>query len=159
MAEWRILQSNTILFPGLILPSLSAIWYEMSKKAAEPLPQPSEKMNPSSLGLRPYLEIIVELCQSLDREGLQQCILALAKQVQPADRQVFLQNFRTLLLKNEHQAVAVSQVEESFLMSEVESLRQEIENRLKSLEKISWDDSGDDDRCQANPNHDRKMLH
>ena len=116
-------------------------------------------MNPTSLALRPYLEILEGLCRSLDRNGLQQCILALAKQVQPADRQVFLQNFRTLLPETEQQAIAVSHVEEFFLMSEVESLRKEIENRLKSLEEISWDDSGDDDRHQSNPNHDRKMLH
>jgi len=116
-------------------------------------------MNPSSLALRPYLEILEELCRSLDRNGLQQCILALAKQVQPADRQVFLQNFRTLLPENEHRATAVSHVEESFLMSEVESLRKEIENRLKSLVEISWDDSGDDDRHQSNSTNDRKMLH
>lgn len=111
-------------------------------------------MTRTSLSLQSYLDTLEELCRSLDRNGLEQCILALAKQVQPADRQVFLQNFRTLLPENDHRSMAVSQVEESFLLSEVESLRQEIENRLKSLQGISWDDSAEDDRQPS-----RKMLH
>ena len=115
-------------------------------------------MNRSTLSLRPYIESIEELCRSLDRDALQQCILALAKQVQPADRQVFLQNLRAVSPENEHRQVAVALLEETFLQSEIENLRQEMGSRLASLaETSSWDDPGDDERSSW-PDGDPELV-
>lgn len=91
-------------------------------------------MNDSSLALRPYLENIEELCRVLDRDSLLQCILALAKQVQPGDRQIFLQNFRAILPGNEHRDIALSTLEESFLLNEIEHIRKEIVRRIESID-------------------------
>lgn len=116
-------------------------------------------MNRSPLALRPYIEIIEEFCRSLDRDSLQQCLLALAKQVKPEDRQVFLQNLRSILPANEHREVAASMIEETFLLNEMESIRKEIGNRLASLADASdWHDSGDDDRLQARSDKDPELL-
>lgn len=123
-------------------------------------PQPINPMNPPPLSLQQYLDNLEELCQPLDRNILQQCILALAKQVKPEDRRIFLQNFRSFLPGSEHRELAASMVEESFLMNEMESIKRAVENRLRSLKEISsFRDSGEDDLQPANSFHDRKILH
>jgi hypothetical protein len=96
------------------------------------------------MALGAYLESIESLCRSLDREALQQCILALASQVKAEDRQVFLQNFKTLIPDNEHQDLAISGLEESFLLSEIDNIRQEILKRIEFLDESSRSCDDDD---------------
>ncbi len=117
-------------------------------------------MNPPSLSLQPYLKILEDLCRPLDRHALRQCILALAKQVRPEDRQVFLQNFRTILPGNDHRDLAVSMIEETFLLNEIDNIRKEVENRLKSVEEISSrGDDNNDGRQSWSETGGKKMLH
>lgn len=115
-------------------------------------------MNPPSLSLRSYLETLEEICRPLDRHALRQCILALAKQVRPEDRRVFLQNFRAILPENDHRDAAVAMIEETFLLNEIESIRKEVENRLKSVEEISSRGDSEDKGCRSWPAAERKKI-
>lgn len=62
-----------------------------------------------------------------------QCILALAEQVEPQNRQVFLDNFRSTIPREEPREVAVPTTGESFLLGEIEDFRVEIEARIESI--------------------------
>lgn len=116
-------------------------------------------MTPPSLALGLYLEKIEELCRSLDRESLQQCILVLAKQVNPADRRVFLHNLRSVAPGGAHRELAAAMIEETFLMNEIATLRKEIENRMVALADASfWDKSDNDDRQGTGSDIDPKLL-
>lgn len=88
-----------------------------------------------------------------------QCILALAEQVEPQNRQVFLDNFRSTIPGEEPREVAVPTTGESFLLGEIEELREEVEARIESIQDGTfWDDYDDDDWHDPYSDEDPDLL-
>ncbi len=103
-------------------------------------------METTQLALRPYLETIEKHCRLLDRESLIQLICDMARQVEPATRNDFLQSFLSSLPETKKQSVLVNETSDNELLTEIEELRQEIQARIESIENGTyWDDPDDDD--------------
>ncbi len=98
--------------------------------------------------LRPYLETIEKQCQPLQREELIELILNLAKQMEPGERNSFLQTFRSAIPGNNPQPVNHSLHQDKELLCEINGLRHEIEDRIRSIEDGTyWDNPDDEDEC------------
>lgn len=110
-------------------------------------------MTEHSLPLDKYLDILEGLCRPFDRNSLLQCILALAKQVKPEDRGVFLENFRSLLPDSREMALPA---EELLLLSEMAAMKKAIENRLRALKGLA---ALETEEKEADPSTDRRLLH
>lgn len=103
-------------------------------------------MNTPQPALRPYLEIIEQQCQLLDRDQLIQLILDLAKQIDPGQRNNFLETFQSILPIEGKQTTADSKTALPELQAEIEEFNKRLRARASSIEDGSyWDDPDDDD--------------
>lgn len=102
-------------------------------------------MDTAKLALKPYLEKIEQLCAPLDKESLTRLILDLARQATVAERGDFLGSILALLAGKAQPFPTDSPVFDSGLLKEIAELREEILDRITSIEDGSyWDDPDDD---------------
>lgn len=89
------------------------------------------------LALKPFLETIEKRCVSLTREQLLDTLLGLAQTVPQDKRQQFLQNLtRSQTLKVE--VAPLSEDNHDSLVDSIQSLREEVEERMASIEDGSY---------------------
>lgn len=104
-------------------------------------------MKKNKIALKPYLDTIAGYCDTLSTEALAKIIIGLAKGVPTAERVNFLKRIESLLPGGPPKPVFdIEPVEE--ILSEIQALRESIEERIKSIEDGSyWDypDEWEDD--------------
>ncbi len=98
------------------------------------------KSTSPKMALKPYLEALKAHCEALSKEGLIETILNLAQEVPVAERGEFLEKIRALSPEVAPQAREAEKNFEAILFERIAALREEIEERISSIEDGTyWD--------------------
>ncbi len=97
------------------------------------------------IALRPYIEAIREHCGNLSKEELVETIISLAQDVPVRERAEFLDKIRVLAPpRSAAGAVHDGGVAEEALLDRIEALKEDIEDRMRSIDDGTyWDDLPD----------------
>lgn len=113
-------------------------------------------MTKSKIALKPYLDIIAGDCSSLSNEELTDVILSLAKGIPTSGRVDFLENLHSYLPGRQSAVLPERDSVEQILLA-IEALRENIEERISSIEDGSyWDEPdlwGDDGYYDEEPDY------
>jgi hypothetical protein len=94
----------------------------------------------SKIALKPYLEMITEYCRTLSKEELTDIVISFAKDTPTSSRVGFLEKFESYLPGRRRPVLSEKDPVEEIL-SDIEALRESIEERISSIEDGSyWDD-------------------
>jgi len=100
-------------------------------------------MKKSKIALKPYLDTIAGYCGTLSNKELTDVVIGLAKDVQTSDRVKFLEKIESCLPGRKPAAVPDTDPVEQIL-DDIEALKENIEERIESVEDGSyWDDPDD----------------
>lgn len=103
-------------------------------------------MKENTLSLRPYLEKIETACSGLKKDELIRLVVRLAGDHSPDMRQQFLDKLQQYLSLDGKVGKRAEPDEEKLLHDDLQSLRQSILDRIKSIEDGSyWDEPDEDD--------------
>ena len=104
--------------------------------------------HPEKIALKPYLEKVTALCDSLSREELTEIIQSLASDCAAGKRMPFLKRIKNVISDDKPDRAAG----EDWILDDIRELKEEIRERVESIEDGSywddpddWDDSYDDD--------------
>jgi DNA primase large subunit len=101
------------------------------------------KMKKTKIALKPYLNTIAEHCSALSTKELTGVIISLAKDVPTSDRVQFLEKIESCLPGRKSAMVPEADPVEQIL-DDIEALKENIEERIDSIENGSyWDDPDD----------------
>lgn len=95
----------------------------------------------SKIALKPYLEAVREYCEELSKEELTETVLKLAQELPVSGRKDFMDKFKSFMPKPVSKKK--NREEKSFekkLLDKIEALKEEIEERISSIEDGTWDD-------------------
>lgn len=96
--------------------------------------------------LRPYLETIEAECDRLDRTKLTKLVLTLASQASPPNREVFLENVRSIMSIENNSATISPVIDIAELQADIDQLHQTIRARLNSIgDGTYWSEPDDDE--------------
>ncbi len=113
-------------------------------------------LSQSKIALKPYLEIIKNHCEQLTNEELADVILRLAQEVPVEKRVSFLNKIESCLPGSPSIKKTDPNLQEEILIN-ITALREEIEERIASIDDGSyWDDNCDDE--DYNDNEDPEYI-
>ena len=102
-----------------------------------------EIMKKTRIALKPYLDKITKHCSALTKKELTDMIVSMAKDVPTSSRVQFLNEFEACLPGNAPAIIPETDMVEQIL-NEIEALKENIEERIDSIEDGSyWDDPDD----------------
>ncbi len=97
-------------------------------------------MKKSKIALKPYLDTIAGYCDTLSNQELTDVIISLAKGVPTSTRVQFLEKIESCLPGRKSAAVPEADPVEQIL-DDIDALKENIEERINSIEDGSyWDD-------------------
>jgi len=105
-------------------------------------------MSQSKMALKPYLEAIDDHCYQLSKDDLKNMIIHLAKEIPVGERRTFLSNFYSICPVKQTVPDEIDETDiRKSIFDEIEALREEIQERVSSIENGSyWEiDDYDDD--------------
>lgn len=104
------------------------------------------RINNNQTALRPYLEKVETICKGLEKEELIWLMVRMAGDNPPDMRQQFLDKLQKYLSLDEELEKRTEPDEEKLLHDDLQSLRQSVLDRIKSIENGSyWDDPDEED--------------
>ena len=110
----------------------------------------------SKIALKPYLEIIAGYCNTLSNEELTDILIRLASDIPTSGRVNFLEKIESYLPGRRSAAMPDTDPVEQIL-DDIEALKENIEERVRSIEDGSyWDDPdvwGDDEYYEEEPDY------